>query len=52
MELILLKQALEDRDYWKRSDDKTVSRCVMKNILTTLTLPGSWHCKAHRTKAE
>lgn len=32
-------------------DDKAISRCVMKNILTTLTLPGFWHCKAHRTKA-
>ena len=33
-------------------DDKTISRCVTKNILTTLTLPGSWYCKAHKTKAE
>lgn len=48
---VFLAQRKAMKETFPQLDDKAISRYVMKNILTTLALPGSWHCKAHKTKA-
>lgn len=39
MELILLKQALEDRDYWKRSGNKAIMKRISKLLADILEHP-------------
>ena len=39
MELILLKQALEDRDYWKRSGNKPIMKRISKLLADILEHP-------------